>query len=238
MPNAEILNKWPKTIPELSPEQQKAREGFMLGWHQILPNKYSIVEKFNHAWVAKLPLPSPCKTLEIGAGLGEHFFWEDVSKQDYYQLEYREEFCKILRDNTKSDLVVCGDIQERTPFEDKTFDRLVIIHVLEHLPRLPDALRESSRILKDDGVFDIVLPCEGGIAYTMARRISAQRYFEKTFKMDYGPIWRSEHINTGQEVMDAISCFFEVESSSYFPLKIPVQTVNLCIALRVRKKKS
>jgi ubiquinone/menaquinone biosynthesis C-methylase UbiE len=36
------------------------------------------------------------------------------------------------------------------PFEDGYFDRVIAIHVLEHLPDLPRALREISRLMKKD----------------------------------------------------------------------------------------
>jgi ubiquinone/menaquinone biosynthesis C-methylase UbiE len=228
---------WPKSVPVLSPEQQQARERFMLGWHEILPKKYAYVEDFNHSWISKLPIKRNSKSLEVGAGIGEHFFWEDQNIQTYYQLDYREEFCKLIRDNTKSNLVFCDDIQSKTQFENSTFDRVLTVHVLEHLPNLPAALLEIIRILKDDGCFDVVIPCEGGLAYSIARKISAQRYFEKTFKMDYLPIVKSEHINTFPEIMAELKKYFKVEQSSFFPLKVPFYPINLCTAMRLTKIK-
>lgn len=227
--------EWPKSVPVLTPEQQMAREGFMLGWHEILPKKYALVEDFNHSWISKLPIKRNSKSLEVGAGIGEHFFWENHNIQTYYQLDYREEFCRLIRENTKSDLVFCDDIQNKTQFEDSSFDRVLSVHVLEHLPNLPAALMEIKRILKDDGFFDVVIPCEGGLAYSIARKISAQRYFEKTFKMDYLPIVKSEHINTFPEIMDELKMYYKVERSSFFPLKVPFYPVNLCTAMRLTK---
>jgi SAM-dependent methyltransferase len=128
-------------------------------------------------------------------------------------------------------------IQSKTQFENSTFDRVLTVHVLEHLPNLPAALLEIIRILKDDGCFDVVIPCEGGLAYSIARKISAQRYFEKTFKMDYLPIVKSEHINTFPEIMAELKKYFKVEQSSFFPLKVPFYPINLCTAMRLTKIK-
>jgi hypothetical protein len=75
--------KWPKTIPQLSPAQIDAREKWMKLWHEILPNRYGAIEKFNHGFPAKLysPTQTQIRTLEVGAGLGEHVKWENLKNQ-------------------------------------------------------------------------------------------------------------------------------------------------------------
>ena len=84
---------------------------------------------------------------------------------------------------------IVGDCQTRLPFEDGSFDRYLAIHVLEHLPNLPACIAEAWRLLdKDRGQFLAVIPCEGGLAYSLARRISAQRLFERTYGMPYETI--------------------------------------------------
>ncbi len=42
--------KWPKKLPEFTPEQKRIRSEFMECWHEVLPAKYGIVEKFNHGF--------------------------------------------------------------------------------------------------------------------------------------------------------------------------------------------
>ena len=44
--------------------------------------------------------------------------------------------------------VLVGDCQQRLPFDDGSFDRVLAIHVLEHLPNLPAALAEIRRLLQ------------------------------------------------------------------------------------------
>jgi ubiquinone/menaquinone biosynthesis C-methylase UbiE len=43
------------------------------------------------------------------------------------------------------------------------FDRLIAIHVLEHLPNLPRAIDECHRVLKLGGKFAVVIPCDPGL---------------------------------------------------------------------------
>lgn len=230
-------SKWPKRPPLLSAAQLAAREQFVREWLELLPERYGFLERFNHS-VAKLPHKSGSKTLEIGAGLGEHLRYERTD-QDYHCLEYREELCRTLTDRIDAARVHRGDIQRRQDqWADKSFDRVIAIHVLEHLPSLPDAIREISRLLKDDGVFDVVLPCEGGVAYWLARKMSAERLFRRRFKMDYGPIIRSEHVNTHAEVIGLLRRFFKVERVRFFPTFIPMAAINLVAAYRLTSPRS
>jgi SAM-dependent methyltransferase len=78
------------------------------------------------------------------------------------------------------DQVRVGDCQERLEFPDNHVDRALALHVLEHLPNLPAAVRELHRVCsKQHGRLRIVIPTEGGLAYGIARRISAQRFSER-----------------------------------------------------------
>lgn len=226
---------WPKKPPLLSQEQIEAREKYMMLWHQELPKKYGIIEKFNHGYVAALPNPNGIKTLEIGAGLGAHCQYEDLKKQEYHCLEYREEFCQEIRKILPANRVVCGDIHTVQPWEAGTFDRIIAIHVLEHLRDLPVSLKEIRRLLKKDGVLDIVIPCEGGLAHTFARKISAEKLFRKNFHMDFTPIHLNEHVNSFGEILTELNKGFEIVQREYFPLRIPFPNLNLCAGFRWKK---
>lgn len=232
-----LRSKWPKAPLPLSPEQEKAREDFMFLWHKEQLSKYSLVEAFNHGALTDLPSNHDrYRTLEIGAGIGGHLPFENLALQEYHCLEMRANFCAVLRLNERIAGVHEHNIEERTPFHDASFDRVVAIHVLEHLRNLPAALAEIARILAKGGIFDVVLPCEGGIAYSIARRISAKRFFERNFEMSYDPIIANEHVNTLSEVLKELSTLFVAERTIRFPFNVPVNGVNLCIAIRMRKR--
>jgi SAM-dependent methyltransferase len=227
---------WPKVPPVLTPEQIKAKEGFMKGWHEILETKYQLVERFNHGWTSKLPHKAGSRTLEIGAGLGGHLPYENLADQDYFCLEMRPAFCERLAQRIRPDHVLCADIQKSLPLPDAQFDRIIAIHVLEHLTHLPDAITEVKRLLKPDGVFDVVLPTQGGLAYRLASMISGERYFRKTFKMDYQPIFKTEHVNDFPEIISVLDETFRIEKYQYFPLFIPLYHINICVGFRLRFK--
>ena len=92
--------KWPKTIPTLSKRQQEIKEDFMEYWHEVLPRRYGVYERFNHTYPLRA-LPNHSEkivTLEIGCGLGEHIAYEDLSIQDYHAVDIRQ----VMVDRTRS----------------------------------------------------------------------------------------------------------------------------------------
>jgi SAM-dependent methyltransferase len=226
-------HRWPKQPPVLTAEQEQAREAFVTVWHQQLPTRYRGIERFNHGSISRLPVKTGSTTLEIGAGMGAHSKFEDLARQQYYCLEYRRAFCDELLKLFPADRVRQGDIEQRQPWADGFFDRIVAIHVLEHLRNLPLAVAEIRRLLKPDGCFDAVLPCEGGLAYAVARKVSAERLFRKRFGMDYTPIIRNEHVSTLDEIVEELGRVFDVGTRRFFPLRLPIRSLNLCVAFRL-----
>lgn len=225
---------WPKTLPTLTRDQELVRDDFVRYWHEVLPRKYGAIERFNHGY----PLRSirrdpgaPLRTLEIGAGLGEHLEYEDLTAQDYTCLELRDEMVRRLRERFPGVNAIHGDCQETLPFGDDHFDRVVAIHVFEHLPNLPAALDELQRVIAPHGTLAVVLPCDPGIAYGIARRISAQRVFQKRYHQSYDWFIRSEHINSPSEILELLRERFRVVHRRHFPLRVPIRTVNLCIGV-------
>ena len=233
-----ILNRgdfrWPKSPEPLTAAQESARERWMLLWHDEVLGKFTALEDFNHGYVAALGVPPGTRTLEIGAGIGGHIPFENLDVQEYHALELRAEFCTRLAQLLPPDRVHAGSIEEPQPFPAGSFQRVVAIHVLEHLRDLPAALAEVRRLLSPDGFFDVVLPTEGGLAYGLARKISSDRMFKKNFGMSYAPIIRNEHVNTYDEVLSLLRLDYSVQASRYFPLVVPSVDLNLVVAMRLR----
>jgi len=89
----------------------------------------------------------------------------------------------------------------------------------------------------DRGVFQIVIPCEGSLAYTLARRISAQRIFEKRYKQPYHWFISREHINVPREILEVLSEYFTVTTRKFFPIPVPFEFCNLVIGLTLTPKR-
>jgi len=228
--------KWPKVLPPLTREQQRRNHEFMRLWHEELAgrSRYGLVERFNHTFPVRHSQPGFRTTLEIGAGLGEHLEYERLAPEQeagYYCNEYRENMAAEIRRRFPRVRTVVGDCQRPLDFADGFFDRILAIHVLEHLPDLPACLRELHRLLnKETGRLLIVIPTEGSPAYGLARRLSAQRVWYRHFTAPYVEFYGREHINLVPEILAELDPYFTVERHAHFPLPfLPFVFCNLCI---------
>jgi SAM-dependent methyltransferase len=230
--------KWPKILPPLTAEQQQISDDFMKRWHEELAgrSRYGLIETFNHNFPVKYSNPNFKTTLELGAGLGEHIHYEKLTpeqEENYHANEFRENMAAEIRKRFPRVQTVVGDCQQRFAFADGFFDRVIAVHVLEHLPNLPATIRESYRLLnKERGRLFVVIPCEGSPAYALARKISAERVYKKRYGGSYEWFYTREHINLPREILSELAPYFAIEARSFFPLPfLPFVFNNLVIGL-------
>jgi len=221
---------WPKERTSLTEEQS----AIMADWINeflttVKPSRYGWLTGFDHTFTMR-SYAAGQRTLEIGAGTGTHLPFEPTG--EYVALEASGELAaKIPRRDGLS--VVVGDCEERLPWDDASFDRVLAIHLLEHLYNLPAALDEVARVLRPDGAFSVVIPCEGGALYSLGRRFTTKRIFEKRYQMPYEWMIRQDHCNTAREVLTELANRFRVRRRSYYPLWLPSPNVNLMIGLEL-----
>jgi SAM-dependent methyltransferase len=204
-------------------------------WLRILPDRYRRVERFNHGYPLRAAPPQG-RTLEIGAGRGGHVRHEDLSVQDYHAVELRPDLVEELRARFPTVHAIQADCQRSLPYGEAYFDRVLAIHILEHLPDLPAALEEVRRVLKPTGRFVVCIPCEGGLAHRLGRRLTVQRTFERRYGVPYGPHIRADHINEPREIMEELRARFRVAHRRFYPLGVPLVDVNIQIGLTLEPR--
>ena len=231
---------FPKYISKLNSEDQKIHDDFVKSWLQELnKKKYNLIENFNHEYsvnyLLKSNLKSYINTLELGCGIGSHLNYENLNSQNYHVADIRENVLNEVKKKNKDIKILLCDVQKKMSFNDGYFDRVNAIHILEHLHNLPSCIDEVHRLLNFNGIFQVVIPCDPGFIYKICRNISAKRIFEKKYKKKYDTFIKREHINTPYEIMGIIEEKFEKIDTNFFPFKIPLINLNLCIGLTYRK---
>ena len=152
--------------------------------------------------------------------------------------DIRENMIIALKNNHPEIHTRIEDCSQHIGFPNDYFDRVIAIHVLEHIPNLPAAIKEIYRVCnKNTGVFSVVIPCEGSFLHNIGRKISAERIFKKRYKQPYDWFIKREHLNVPTEIIEELTNFFNIDKTEYYPFKIKMEFCNLCIGLTLSPKK-
>lgn len=123
--------------------------------------------------------------LNIGCGFikGTHKKKGDVA------LDLRRGICDIVAD------------AQNLPFRERVFDRILLYAVLEHLENPIKCLKESRRVTRDGGCFEIVVPIEARGYYTDFKRLFTgfpvsilELYMKYWRRLKYKPVPHLNHI--------------------------------------------
>ncbi len=104
----------------------------------------------------------------------------------------------LKKENDKKDYIIIGDMHE-LPFDDDTFDIVLLMHTLEHSVAPYIVLNEINRILKNEGKVVIIMPEEGDLFTT-----TKEHYMTLTFRQLFNLLYKNNFIpncNYRKEVM-------------------------------------
>jgi len=99
----------------------------------------------------------PARTLELGCAHGGLTFLLKMAGYDSYGTEMSPWLCEFAQ-ATFDIPMMCGRIQDILP-DSESFDIIILMDVLEHMPDPVDGLAWINRSLKDDGFVVIQTPC-------------------------------------------------------------------------------
>jgi SAM-dependent methyltransferase len=225
------IGAWPKQRPTLTERQQQVYEKWNAEFlAELKPESFGWLSRFDHRFAAA-SAGDGLVTLEIGAGTGTHLAYETTG--EYVALDGFAELASMIPQRPGLSVTI-ADCEGRLPYCDGYFDRVLAIHVLEHLYNLPATLEEVGRVLRPGGVFSVVIPCQGGSGYRLGQRFTSRRMFERRFPdLTYDWLIGYDHCNSAREVLDELERHFRVRRRKFFPLRVPSVDVNLTIGLEL-----
>lgn len=214
---------------EHASDYQNANYGSGLAGH-VLHRSHSLLEE---------PFDSTMqfsKVLEVGCGSGYHARFVRHKFDSYLMTDASEEMLSLARSaNTDNRFSFSQTKAETLPFPDASFDRLIACHVLEHIYRPHETLREWNRVLGPSGVLSLVLPCDPGIAWRLGRYFGPRQSARKR-GLPYDYVMAREHVNPINNLVYLLRYYFDDYTEKWWPLRLPSMDLNLIYTVNIRKR--
>lgn len=191
--------------------------------HKLLEKKYNSSVHFE-------------QVLEIGAGTGEHIQYVRHQFSQYTLSDIDEKALLVAK--TKIDIPhdrVTFDVQKgaELSYPDNTFDRIIACHVLEHIYMPHIALKEWSRVLKQNGTLSVLIPTDPGLAWRLGRHLGPRKAATaKGLAYDY--IMAREHVNSCNNLIALLRHYFPGSEEAWWPFPIPSIDLNLFFAFHAQ----
>jgi|TARA_B110000046_G_C12992572_1_gene398513 SAM-dependent methyltransferase len=193
--------------------------------HNTLENFSSNKNKFN-------------KILEIGAGVEPHDKYIKHQYDEYHILETSDFALEQLSLNKKYILHKYNG--DKLPFENETFDRIIISHSLEHIDQPEIFINNVMKILKINGIFSISLPTDPGVLWRMARYVNGFFKAKKVYKisrLEYNYINATEHVNPIFNLISLIRYNYKDSHEEYFyPIRLKLADLNFFYNVHIHKR--
>ena len=177
------------------------------------------------------------KILEIGAGSAPHYTY---IKHDYseYHIADTSDYAKDFHKNNNKVKFVSYD-GKVLPFEDNTFDRIIISHCLEHILSPETFIKEMMRTLKVGGVLSISLPTDPGLAWRLGRKFIKYFTLKKTYNIsgeEFEYMNATEHVNSIFNLISIIRFNYSDSIEEYFyPMRLKLVDINLFYNVHIYK---
>jgi phosphatidylethanolamine/phosphatidyl-N-methylethanolamine N-methyltransferase len=190
------------------------------------------VQNAGHRAIRAMTSASPAAlTLDMACGDGGHrpYMWRG---DRVVGVDIDQGSLETHRRRYPEAIVVRGDCY-RLPFADGAFERVINVYNLEHLIHLDFALEEAKRVMAAAGEFLVSVPTEGGIAWTLGRRMTTARNFTSE-GLDYLRANAIDHCNCVWQVEKALRRHFRIVNRRLFPVSLPLYHVNLIATWSLR----
>jgi SAM-dependent methyltransferase/uncharacterized protein YbaR (Trm112 family) len=171
---------------------------------------------------------------DIGCGQGYHYrFWPDPKR--VIGIDIRLESLEKVR-AAFPDAILIQANSCALPLKTGAISSATSIYAFEHIYHLREAIAEAARVLEPGGKLYMGLPGEGGLAWTLGRKLTSERTMSRRYNLDYRKYIALEHCNTAASVIAALGERFKVLRRRLFTLPfLPAIGLNLTVALELEK---
>ena len=177
------------------------------------------------------------KILEIGAGINPHKDYINHPYDEYHVVEKSSETLDFYKN--KPDYNIHLYDGKTLPFDDESFDRIIICHCLEHITEPEKFIFEMMKKLKKNGVLSISLPTDPGLLFRLGRLYLKIFSIKKTYKIskdEFDYMNATEHVNSIFGLISIIKYHFRNSLVEfYLPFRIKIPDLNLFYNVHIYK---
>jgi phosphatidylethanolamine/phosphatidyl-N-methylethanolamine N-methyltransferase len=221
-------DEWEKTLASFYNKLNYDRRGagFLMGaGHQALEDLIDPSERFS-------------VVLEVGVGAGEHLHYVRHGFDVYHMLDRSQAMLDLVQDRYRNDRRTLdyrlGNV-EKLPFAGASVDRLVATHVLEHVYRPHEVLREWNRVLKPGGAMSILIPTDPGVAWRIGRAIGTRRAVTR-MGLPYDYFMALEHVNPVNNLVALLDYYFPDARRRWWPFRLTSMDLNFFYVFHAVKR--
>ena len=177
------------------------------------------------------------KILEIGAGSAPHYAFIKHNYNEYHIAD-TSDYAKDFHKNNDKVKFVSYD-GKILPYNDNTFDRIIISHCLEHILAPENFINEMMRTLKVGGVLSISLPTDPGLVWRLGRKFIKYFTLKKTYNIsgdEFEYMNATEHVNSIFNLISIIRFNFPGSiEEHYYPMRLKIADINLFYNVHIYK---
>jgi len=200
----------------------------------IIPASYRLVEKPFDA------LNHPSLVLEIGADLDEHLSFVKHTFDKYILSDHDSKTLDVANNkiNGKFESKVAFEIQtgNNLTYLKNTFDRLVAVHILEHIYQPHLVVKKWLRVLTTGGVQSFLIPTDPGLAWRLGWHLGPRKMAIKQ-GIAYGYVMVREHVNLCTNLIAILRHYFPDRKEGWWPFPMASTDLNLFFAFNTTVNK-
>jgi len=170
------------------------------------------------------------RVIEIGAGTGEHLPFVRHTFDEYLLNDLDPGTLELAKRKHagKNAGKVEYEVQAGSElhYPDNTFDRLVAVHVLEHIYQPHLALKEWRRVVRHGGILTVLIPTDPGMAWRLGRTLGPRKNAVAR-GIDYDYVMAREHVNPCNNLIAFLRHYFPDAKEAWWPWPIPSIDLNL-----------
>ena len=178
------------------------------------------------------------KILEIGAGSAPHFNFMNCSYNEYHIAETSDYAVDFHKNNPKVKLIKYDG--KNLPYQNETFDRIIISHCLEHILSPEEFIQEMMSKLNKGGVLSISLPTDPGLAWRLGRLFIRFFTIKNTYQIsgeEFNYMNATEHVNSIFNLISIIRFNYKnLYEEHFYPLRIKMSDFNLFYNVHITKR--